>query len=215
MPYPRAYQVIRRFIPGSLINDLQSFVAKAYGTVDDAAANGTLNSDFQITRHWDGLHVPHLKKYLDAETALAPVYQRIQTYFTGAQVIDEECSFRRHRQPTHYIGWHTDAAAAGSAHYDPCFNMWLPLTPVGRTLPSLEIIPSSENLMRLAPQVENNIWPDGWRAAVFSSWRIRCPKLDPGDVVVFSHYCLHRTQPLKDQRGTRISGEFRFTMRPQ
>ena len=85
---------------------------------------------------------------------------------------------------------------------------------VGEILPRLEIIPSSEPLMRKTPfPVEDrNIFSDRWRLAHFPDSKIRCPPLEPGGVVNSSHYCLHRTQLMPSQSSTRIGGEFRFMM---
>jgi hypothetical protein len=214
MPYPSELQVIRRFVPPPILNALKGFVEGAYSEVDRQFEAGTPNPDFAITRDWDGLHVTHLKKHFDASPINA--FQRhVEEHFSGARMIDDECTVRRHRGAVTHLGWHTDADAAGCAQYDPCFNIWVPLASVGKTLPSLELIPKSDARMRGVPFTTNSskTIPDEWRKEAFPAVTPLCPRLDPGDVLVFSHYVLHRTQPMSGQIGSRMSGEFRFTMK--
>ena len=78
------------------------------------------------------------------------VARRIESLYSGS-IIEHECSFRRQTRPSTYAGWHADADSAGSAPYDPCFNAWVPLAPVGTTSPSLEFVLDSDKAMRVAP----------------------------------------------------------------
>ena len=41
------------------------------------------------------------------------------------------------------LEWHTDYHGGGTSPYDPCFNIWLPLTAVGREQPSVEFVRGS------------------------------------------------------------------------
>ena len=214
--YPRQYSLIRGFVPQDALDQLRDYIFSVYRTLDAQFEAGTIHPDFRATRSWDGLHVPHLKQHMDGEKPIDAVANLIGRQFKGARVIDQECNFRRHRGASSRAGWHTDADAAGSAPYDPCFNVWLPLMPVGIVLPSLELMPDTERPMRKMPRApveDGKVWSDRWRIEHFPDAKVECPVLNPGDVVIFSHYILHRTQPLPTQVGERISGEFRFSMK--
>jgi hypothetical protein len=198
MAYPGETQIIRGFVPSTILAALKDFIEDAYRKVDKQFSEGTPHPDFAVTRSWDGLHVPYLKKHFDGATPIADFQRHVTQYFTGGRMIDDECTIRRHRGAVTHLGWHTDADAAGSAQFDPCFNIWVPLASVGTALPSLEVIPKSDPKMRCVAFTTNSskTIPDDWRKDAFPGVEPLCPKLSPGDVLVFSHYVLHRTQRL-------------------
>jgi hypothetical protein len=203
--------VFRGFIPSEIISVLARYVRDCYARIEQQRIAGSLHPDFEVTRSWDGLAIPHLKKHLNGVGPITAVSDIIEAKIPGAKIVDDECSFRRHRNGVRHLGWHIDADAAGSFPFDPCFNMWLPLDPVGIDAPSLEVVKGSDATMRRLPLLTppNTIRSDEWRRAHFPRHSIICPVLSPGDALLFSHYTLHRTQPMPNQRKERIGGEFR------
>jgi ectoine hydroxylase-related dioxygenase (phytanoyl-CoA dioxygenase family) len=112
-----------------------------------------------------------------------------------------------------FIPWHRDAHAVQTAEYSECVNCWVPIQPVGIDRPSLQVLVGSNLVMSKLPvdyRTTNDPLPDGW---VNSADRIDTAVLEPGDVLIFSHHTLHRTEPKQGVYPNRISGEFRFAGR--
>ena len=129
------------------------------------------------------------------------------------RLIPSHCVFRRYTEAITHVPWHIDADGANTIAFDACFNVWVPLVPVGRDRPSLEIIPGSDAIMRRLPLREPrraNL-SDEWVRDNLPSERW-CPELSPGDVLIFSHFTAHRTQTMGNHP-PRVSGEFRVTLR--
>jgi ectoine hydroxylase-related dioxygenase (phytanoyl-CoA dioxygenase family) len=212
MAVPTA-QVLRGFLPALAWAVLRQYAEESYTKVGAQLAAGTAHQDFVETQIWGGLVLSHLVAHLGESDAIRQTGRLVEAQFAGARLIETHSVFRRHRDNGTHVGWHTDADAAGCGSFDPCFNVWIPFAPVGRTEPSLELIPDSDPRMRLLPfrPIADNNWPDAWVKATFAAQDVLCPEMVPGDVLVFSHYTLHRTQPLASQTGERTSAEFRFT----
>lgn len=112
------------------------------------------------------------------------------------------------------IGWHRDADAAGTATFGQCLNIWVPLDSVGLTTPSLELIPGSHRVMRDIPTDGDGaeIADDG-EAFIdqhFPNAEVVTPRLSVGDVLIFDHHLMHRTQPM-ESAAPRRSVECRVT----
>jgi ectoine hydroxylase-related dioxygenase (phytanoyl-CoA dioxygenase family) len=214
-PLPYNVRVMRGFLPSKLMTDLTSYVRQTYDMVDRQIAGGRAHNDFVMAKGWGGLTIPNIKTHLGMPEVIGKVIKAIERKFPGGQVIDENSTFRRHTNPTTHVSWHIDADATLCAQYDPVYNVWMPLTPVGTDLPSIEVIESSDPKMRALPlqSLDQAIRTDEWRLQHFPGEQVLCPKLDPGDALLFSHYTLHRTQSMPNQRGVRMAAEFRFTMK--
>lgn len=210
--WPPSIRVFRGFVPAPLLRELIASVRRAYEVLDAQREAGTIHPELKSTLDWGGLGVASLKQHLGGENWLGPIIRHIEGTFPGAKIIDHECTLRRHKTNKTGLDWHIDADAAASAQFDPCFNMWLPFDSVGDRLPSLEVVDKSEMYMRSLPlqPPEQASRTDEWRRTHFPHGRIICPKLEPGDALLFSHYVLHRTQRMMHET-PRMSGEFRFT----
>jgi hypothetical protein len=123
------------------------------------------------------------------------------------------CSIRRMNEKRTRIGWHTDYDGGGTRPYDPCYNIWLPLTPVGREQPSVEVVRGSHRRMRElpVPSPHNGAFSEEWVAKYFAPAARLAPELKPGDALIFDHWTLHRTQILDRDRVSRASIECRVT----
>lgn len=204
------YQLIRGFLPEPVWRNLRAYAEETYARSDADAAAGTLHPDFAHSRTWGGLVFPHVMGHFGRPPAILDVVTTIQSAFGDLSLLEGHSTFRRHQGAMTHAGWHNDADAVG-IDFDPCFNVWVPLASVGwGAKPSLEIVVDSDAKMRAMPDRLRENWPDDWVRKTFADHEIVCPKLAPGDVLVFSHYTLHRTQPLADQSEPRISAEFRF-----
>ena len=201
-------QVIPGLVPLADMLALKAHVERAY--VEMA---GDPRNEVQTALKWGGLALSWLRPGIDI--FIEPVVEAVERCFPGARLVDEVSVFRRVVRQT-YIYWHMDADGTGSWRYDPLFNCWLPLEEVGVDgYPSLEVMTNSEAGMR-----EEGISPPGsrhddWVKAHFPDPEIMCPRMAVGDVLIFSHFLLHRTQPMAELKGPRIGCEMRFALTPQ
>jgi ectoine hydroxylase-related dioxygenase (phytanoyl-CoA dioxygenase family) len=116
--------------------------------------------------------------------------------------------FRRHIGVAKKVPWHIDADGAAIGRQQ-CINVWLPLDPVGRDLPSLDVVPHSHATMRSIPMLtgEHRYREDAFVARIGSAYT---PVLNPGDALVFDQFTLHRTQCVGTPETIRTACEFRF-----
>lgn len=126
------------------------------------------------------------------------------------RIVPEICNIRRTR--TARTQWHTEYHGAGTGGFHPCYNIWIPLTPVGQDQPSIEFFPGSHRRMPDLPPPDTAIFADEWVADHFGSKTIT-PELAPGDALIFDHWTLHRTQVLPVNEGMQTSIECRVTQR--
>jgi hypothetical protein len=112
------------------------------------------------------------------------------------------------------LQWHTYYHGGGTSHYDPCLNIWLPLTAVGREQPSVELVRGSHRRMRELPRSETGAYADQWVAEHFPPTDRIVPELAPGDALIFDHWTLRRTQLLDRNTVWRMSIECRVTHHP-
>jgi hypothetical protein len=129
-------------------------------------------------------------------------------------LVVDMCSIRRMTDWQRVLQWHTDYHGGGTHPYDPLFNIWLPLTAVGREQPSVELVRGSHRRMRELPPSETGIFTDEWVAEHFPPTDRIAPELAPGDALIFDHLTLHRTQPLDRETVSRMSIECRVTRHP-
>jgi hypothetical protein len=139
---------------------------------------------------------------------------------------------RRHAGVDTHVNWHFDAKRAGTIAYDPVYNAWIPFVPVGANCPTLEFLPGSERAMRSGEYTPDGlsdntgtpteVWLIGETDTTHSRedrplseiqptprfHRVAVP-MEPGDITIFNHWTLHRTQPLRGR--TRTSAEIRFS----
>lgn len=195
-------QVIQKLVDSASMMALKAFIEPFYEGPQD--------------NEWGGLSVAKLRGK-GVSPYIAPIERAVAERFPNARLMDDVSCFRRVTRET-YIYWHMDADGTGSWRYDPLFNCWMPLERVGVGYPSLEVITNSEKLMR---RVGPNSGPnpanrahrsDEWVAENCPKPEILCPAMLPGDALIFSHFMLHRTQPLDVLAGPRIGCEMRFAL---
>jgi hypothetical protein len=153
-------------------------------------------------------------------TLLGPVWQK-----TSASQI------RRMTVPERGLDWgswttyHLDAQWGVDHVY--FINVWAPFTPCGVTAPGLEFLLASADYMReyarynpalpyeprgpggINPRLDYEAMREGPIRAAFHLDRFWVPELQPGDVMLFSSWCTHRTYVTPGMPDTRISLEWR------
>ncbi len=201
-----APQVIQGLVDPVDMARLKAFVEHAY-----AEAERSPDHEVQTALEWGGLAITKLRPAVDE--FVLPIVEAVVRQFPGARLVQEVSVFRRVVRKT-YIYWHMDADGTGSWRYDPLFNCWMPLENVGAGYPSLEVITNSEPLMRRVGINPPGHRSDEWVAENCPKPEVLCPAMRPGDALIFSHFMLHRTQPLDVLAGPRIGCEMRFAMPP-
>lgn len=202
------YLIARGVTGASRIAEIHAVVHEAYAELDagrgDPLARGPV-------RNWGGL--PFTVIAGELRELLVDIKRFVREHVGWVWLIEEHSFFRRHVAGATYVPWHVDADAAGTIHYDPCFNFWLPLGAVGINRPSLQFIPGSHKIMREIPPFSSpdNVRSDDWVLERFPGQEAITAILEPGDAVFFDHFTLHRTQPIGASADVRVGSEFRFT----
>jgi hypothetical protein len=130
------------------------------------------------------------------------------------KLIEGKSALRRQgAKRSSYVDWHRDAHAVQTVEHGDCFNCWIPIQAVGITRPSLQIVPGSHHQLtgRAVDYSRNEPVSDEEIVEQYGSEAIATAILEPGDVLLFGHHTLHRTQPMDRDHPERISAELRFT----
>jgi hypothetical protein len=216
---------VPRFMSSTWSAELQAVVNGIYHELAAAneAGQEAFLADKELAYHftaWRGVLLERLSPYLTATNAdiaqalarlLDHVRDQVHAMFGPTwRLIPNRSWFRRHVGTAIKVPWHIDAdAAAINGFGRKAFNVWMPLEPVGRDLPSLDVIRGSHRTMRKLPLLEA---PNLYRDDEFVSemGEISSPCLMAGDALIFDQYTLHRTQPIGSADTLRTACEFRF-----
>jgi len=216
---------VPRFLDAEWAAELRRVVNGIYSelAVAKEAGSEAFVADEELAYHftaWNGVNLKQLPMYLDAANPdLARSWGRLFDHIKGQteiifgstwEFVPLRSWFRRHIGFARKVPWHIDAdAAAISGFGQDAFNVWLPLEAVGDDLPSLDVVPSSHQVMRQLPLLTG---PDKYRDDDFVSnlGKAVTPALRPGDALIFDQYTLHRTQPVGSEGSLRTACEFRF-----
>jgi hypothetical protein len=149
-----------------------------------------------------------LKQILSFGLSTAPAL-----YIAGKSALRRQGT-QNNAQKSAYVPWHRDAHAVQTADLGNCVNCWVPVHAVGSERPSLQIVVGSHHMMkrRAIDYSVNEYHSDDDLRKVYRMDDICTVVLNPGDVLIFDHHTLHRTQPMGDAYPIRISGEFRFVI---
>lgn len=208
---PDGILVIRGLLERALVERLRDFATVAYANAERQDGNALARESVTT---WGGLPLIYVLPSGELAELLEQI-ERVACRTIGqCKVVPEFSLFRRHAGNSQHLAWHIDADGAATHAQDPCYNFWVPFCAVGDQLPSLQFVLGSHRTMRKIPlfSAPQNHRPDKWVQRRFRHRRIVSPRLDVGDVAIFDHYLLHRTQPIQ-HAGTRVSGEFRLTAR--
>jgi hypothetical protein len=114
------------------------------------------------------------------------------------------------------VPWHRDFSFVGPAGIDRSVNFWIPLTEVGEVAPSIEVIVASHSHMVNIPDETPGVTniAEQWVSDHLGTHSRWVPHCKPGDVMVFDHQTIHRTQPMAVQAATdRMNFEMRWSPR--
>ena len=169
---------------------------------------------------WHGVWLRPLPKFLrKARPDLAQRYEEVlgrieaqvrRLFGADWQFFPKRSYFRRHIGMVRKVAWHVDADAASIFQVaGDAINVWMPLDKVGTDLPSLEIVPHSQSVMRKIPMLTGK---ERYRddAFVDTIGQGLVPQLEPGDALIFDQFTLHRTQTVGSKDTVRTACEFRF-----
>lgn len=207
------FTVVKNFLPRRELRLLKHLADTSYASVDNGGAPDAIKDQVHA---WGGLGLNLLSGLgcvqRDVDKVMAAVQKRAAQYVGPCRVVEDISLLRRHKESRTLIPWHIDADGAGTASYDPCVNVWLPLTSVGTIAPSLEVIGGSHTVMRSEPPLlASNAGRDqDWIEQRFPAQRRIVAAMDPGDALMFDHFTMHRSQAMTSI-APRISGEFRVT----
>ena len=206
--------IVRAFLSDQDFSRIAEIAGNAFAFLDAGGGDATLRETWiSVGVIWltnlEHCVAPHLARELltllshEANRTLGLSYLAV-----------EIGSIRRMTDWNRRLQWHTDYHGGGASPYDPCFNIWLPLTAVGREQPSVELVRGSHRRMRELPPSETGAYTDEWVAEHFPPTDRIAPELSPGDALIFDHSTLHRTQSLDRETVSRMSIECRVTRHP-
>lgn len=221
--------VVRDFFPAEDVAALQLIARLSFGMGDAIVANCPAAmlpnelSDGLAVRGW--IAWPRIVGLLEASATNLPaqaakILERIRDlaascYGREAKVIENFNVIRRHRtnratgEATN-LPWHRDFTFTSLAGHNESLNCWVPCVEVGERSPSLEVIPRSHSYMADKPDQEPGITQisESWVDAHLGDLKRCAPRCKPGDVIVFDHHVIHRTQRISFSED-RLSFELR------
>lgn len=148
-------------------------------------------------------------------TALAKL---LAQYFGGeCAFIVNHCHPRRQKAGNLRAGvpYHQDAVFMGDRFM--ALNCWVPLVACGENAPGLEVVLDGARQVILPPHLrdaaksayEQIALPEPWVRERYGEARIWHPAMQPGDVLIFSNFTIHRTWHVPAMTRDRISLELR------
>jgi hypothetical protein len=155
-----------------------------------------------------------LRHRLNLPDGLASHLGRLgRSLFGRVSYVEGKSAIRRQgRKSSAYVVWHRDAHAVQTMESGDCFNCWVPSESVGEERSSLQIAVGSNRDWKNRP-VNYERHDNPAHEDVEKNYEIATAVLNPGDILIFSHFTLHRTQPIANEI-ERISSEFRFAIKP-
>jgi Phytanoyl-CoA dioxygenase (PhyH) len=207
------YLHVRRLVPEARVDELVETVDRALQAYQahagGAAASETtpwfepLTEKAEGTRRWHSGQAPQSVMLADSPRALYDLIDTIHEVGLGrllAEHFGERPSLslyksvlRRVRPGPAHADWHQDGAFLGEDIR--VVNVWLSLSHCGRDAPGLDIIPRRlDHIVETGTDGAHFDWSVGHgKAEEVSGGSIVRPLFEPGDVLLFDQYFLHRT----------------------
>jgi hypothetical protein len=226
--------LIRAFLSPEEVETLQRIGAMSYGIGETIAAHARSDqlpqeiADGLLTRGY--ISWVRLKAWLECtgtnfDDQLGAIVDKVGAIAKAVysdpsvRLLEGFSVIRRHQKSPRAgamttVPWHRDFSFVGPAGIDRSVNFWIPLAEVGEVAPSIEIIVGSHNHMVNVPDETPGITniSEQWvseHLGVYPKWTPHCK---PGDVMVFDHQTIHRTQPLIAQASIdRMNFEMRWS----
>lgn len=220
--------LLRSLLPLPLLQSAKSALEVRYAEADQAWQNDEMPDSVYQKRFQYG-HLPAEDMQAvdpsspawrgDLYTSLlgvAPLRPFLRQFFGSALFLIEKNSLPRRQHPfwpERQVPFHQDAEFLGGR---PALNFWIPLDPCGRNAPGLELwlVPQSRVWFELNPDLPTPLYQQRdfstlrAQASREQFWR---PELEPGDLLVFDSFLLHRTWLNESMFEPRYSLEIRVT----
>lgn len=225
--------LLRGFLSSSEIEALQNIGNMCYAIGEAIAANAPPEqvpheiSDGLLTRGY--ISWTRMKSWLacsgtSLDAQLAAIVDKVGAVARTAyadptvKLLEGFSVIRRHRRLPRAgemttVPWHRDYSFVGPAGIDRSVNFWIPLAEVGEIAPSIDVIVGSHSYMVNVPDDTPGITniAEQWVSEHLGGYRRWTPRCTPGDVMVFDHQTIHRTQPLTTQASIdRMNFEMRW-----
>lgn len=170
---------------------------------------------------WIGSSGTHLGDQLDEIVGRIGTIAKTVYADSTVELLEGFSVIRRHRKSPREseltnVPWHRDFSFVGPAGIGQSVNFWIPLTEVGEVAPSIEVIVASHNRMVNIPDETPGVTniEEQWVTDHLGSLLRWVPHCKPGDVMVFDHQTIHRTQPMSVPASTdRMNFEMRWSPR--
>lgn len=219
--------LIREAIPQTILSMYLERAKKAYAYRDEQFKRGEMPEGFINSMYRFG-HVAGTE--LDEEGERFSVIQKtvlstplihylVAYYNNDVGFIANNCLPRRQhpkeiKNPS--VPYHQDAAFIGDTFF--VLNCWTPLVPCGKDAPSLEVVLDGSIRSLIKPPYlgeadktpyEQISHEPQWVQEQYGDEKCWHPEMEPGDVLVFSNFTLHRTYQTPMMTEERISVELR------
>ncbi|PKL77820.1 MAG: hypothetical protein CVV27_04470, partial [Candidatus Melainabacteria bacterium HGW-Melainabacteria-1] len=188
--------LLRKFLPGALISPWAPVFAAGWQQTEQRFFNGDMPEREVMNFYRFGHPLPTLIENFDQwiNTLFGQLALRnlLRTLYGPEVCIIGSASLPRvqHPQlPERALPWHQDYEYIGPVKQT--INVWIPLTPAGGDYPGLELrLGAPQQPLLQLDQSEAEREALLAEIAPESLWR---PQLQPGDVLIFTPYTLHRT----------------------
>lgn len=231
------YIILENFLDEDLISHIQIFSFFMFNIVDSISAGFHKvrdenfmkyirefydKSDFITQDVMDGyLYRYEMHRPVGLERFASNIRDMLTSQFGFSEIkfLRERSVLRRQKiarnsTPNSYVTWHRDIHAVGTEEAGECFNAWIPLCSVGTNVPSLDLRPGSHRLYRSIPvpdQTTRDVEAEIRSDEVIGNDSYETAVLNVGDVLLFDHQLIHRTQRVDNQARDRMSAELRFS----
>ena len=207
--------ILRGVLPSHEVRRTAALCDAAFRGLTTASAP----SAYASAAAWGGMSLDDMLGCMAEPEALSEIVDRLVDMMPDAELIRAFSVVRRRVKHRTSMPWHVDAEAANTIRQDPCVNFWVPFAPVGNgRSPTLEFVLRSSPTMRKIPKrrpAGETFRYDEWVKAHLGERQRFIPALEPGDVALFDHYTMHRTERVTGRFPVpRISAEIRFQYMP-
>jgi hypothetical protein len=204
---------VRRLVPEPRVDELVEGINRALQACQayagGAAASETtpwfdpVSPKAEGTRKWTSSQAPNSAMLADSPRALYDVLETIEAvglgsliaaHFNERPLLSTYKSILRRIPPgPPHADWHQDGAFLGGGIR--VVNVWICLSHCGRDAPGLDIVPRRlDHIVETGTEGANFKWsvaPD--KAEEVSGGSVLRPVFEPGDVLLFDQFFLHRT----------------------
>lgn len=168
--------------------------------------------------HWGLDEAIESDEIRDLVLGNAALVQGLALRLGGPLTVDRSLGYGRAKRAGQrcVLPFHQDARTGYWEH--PTIAVWTALTPCGEHAPGLEVVPLRLRsffpvcLYGGADRPDYQYYPASAWDDLIPPWATVAPRLDPGDMLLFDTYVLHRTQRLTGETGRRVDFDLRATL---